>query len=357
MKTLFAVKDVDRRFYEKHIAGWLPAELVDIHTHIYQKWLRQLKARIRARSGKPVMVSWPSRVTDQNPVEHLLETYRLLFPGKKVVPLVFGSPVADARALERVNNYVMRAAGKYRLPSLLFSHPGWSGQELAQKIRAGRFVGVKGYLSLAPKYLPAAEVRIFDFFPQHQLEMLDRLGQIVMLHIPRNARLRDPVNLAQMLEIEERYPKLHLIVAHVGRAYCPEDLGDAFKVLAKTKRMLFDISANANALVFRQLLETVGAKRVLFGSDMPILRMRARRICEQGHYVNLVPKGLYGDVSGDKHMRELSGSDAEKVTFFIYEELAAFGRVARALGLNAADIKNVFCGNARRILAQAGFRQ
>ena len=38
---------------------------------------------------------------------------------------------------------------------------------------------------------------------------------------------------------------------------------------------------------------------------MPILRMRARRICENGIYVNLVPKGLYGDVSGDIHMREV----------------------------------------------------
>ena len=34
-----------------------------------------------------------------------------------------------------------------------------------------------------------------------------------MLHIPRNGRLRDPVNLAQMLDIEARYPKLQLIVA------------------------------------------------------------------------------------------------------------------------------------------------
>lgn len=38
-----------------------------------------------------------------------------------------------------------------------------------------------------------------------------------MLHIPRDGRLKDPVNLAQMMEIEEKYPKVKLIIAHVGR--------------------------------------------------------------------------------------------------------------------------------------------
>ena len=88
--------------------------------------------------------------------------------------------------------------------------------------------------------------------------------------------------------------------------------------------MNFDFSASSNAAVFRQLLETVGPKRVLFGSDLPILRMRARRVCEKGFYVNIVPKGLYGNVAVDPHMREVAGAEAEKITFFMYEELAAF---------------------------------
>ena len=42
-------------------------------------------------------------------------------------------------------------------------------------------------------------------------------------------------------EIEQKYPNVKLIVAHIGRAYSPEDLGDALDVLGKeTKNMLFD---------------------------------------------------------------------------------------------------------------------
>ena len=127
-------------------------------------------------------------------------------------------------------------------------------------------------------------------------------------------------------------------------------MGDAFEVLADTENMMFDISANTNAEVFEQLIKAVGPKRILFGSDLPILRMRMRRICENGIYVNLVPKGLYGDVSGDRNMREVDAAEAGKMTFFMYEEIDAFRRAAEATGLSREDIEDVFYNNAHRII-------
>jgi len=94
----------------------------------------------------------------------------------------------------------------------------------------------------------------------------------------------------------------------------------------------------------------VGPKRVLFGSDLPILRMRTRRICENGKYINLVPKGMYGNVSADSHMREVNEQEAARLTFFMYEELDAFRRAAHAARLNADDIKDVFYNNAKQLL-------
>ncbi|MBN2553303.1 MAG: amidohydrolase family protein, partial [Spirochaetales bacterium] len=204
----------------------------------------------------------------------------------------------------------------------------------------------KVYLNLSPAYLPRQEIRIFDFLPPHQLELLHQKRWIVMLHIPRDARLRDPVNLAQILEIERKYPGARVILAHVGRAYCNEDVGDAFEVLKETERLVVDFSANTNAWVFEQLLRTFGPKRVLFGSDLPILRMRMRRICENGVYINLVPEGLYGDVSGDPNMREVSGQEAAGLTLFMYEELLAFRQAAENTGLSSRDLQDVFFNNS-----------
>lgn len=183
---------------------------------------------------------------------------------------------------------------------------------------------------------------------------MDRHGWIVMLHIPRNARLRDPLNLAQMVEIEKTYPNVKLIIAHVGRAYCAEDIGNAFEVLGETRKMRFDFSANTSTETFEHAIRSVGPKRLLFGSDLPVVRMRMRRICEGGTYINLVPKGLYGDVSADPHMREVDGADASQLSFFMYEEIDALRRASVNTGLGKDDVEAIFYGNAAEMLGEAG---
>jgi len=347
MKQLFDVKDIDIKFYENYIKDFIPDKIIDIHTHI---WLDEFKVKEKCYVNIPVRsATWPSLVAKDNSIEDLFQTYELMFPGKQVTPLIFGDPLVELD-IELSNEYVKSAAEKYGFPALLLTHPDWNEAELEEKITSGGFLGSKVYLNYAKPYIPQNEIRIFDFLPTHQLEILNKHGWVVMLHIPRPGRLKDPVNLAQLLEIDNNYPNVKLIVAHVGRAYCPEDVGNAFEVLSKTKNMVFDISANSNQFVFEQLIDAVGPKRILFGSDLPILRMRTRRICENGIYINLVPKGLYGDLSGDIHMREVDEIESENITFFMYEEIAAFRRAADVKNLKKDDIEDIFYNNAVRIL-------
>jgi predicted TIM-barrel fold metal-dependent hydrolase len=348
--AMIEVRELDREIYERSLRDFLPERLIDIHTHV---WLARHQHRA---AGPSRVVSWPDRVAPENAVEEHLECYRLLFPGKTVIPCLFAGLIDEVSA-EASNAYVRDCARAHGLPALLFALPQWTAEEVERRVLEGGFQGIKGYLNLAPAYLPRQEIRVFDFLPPHQLEVMDRHGWLVMLHVPRDARLRDPVNLAQILEIERRFPRLQLVLAHVGRAYCDQDVGEAFDILKETRRLVFDFSANCNDRVFEQALRAVGPKRFLFGSDLPILRMRTRRICEDGIYVNLVPRGLYGDVSGDKNMREVEGPEAQKLTFFMYEELLALRRAAERVGLSKADLQDVFYGNAARLLEAAGWRQ
>jgi hypothetical protein len=78
-----------------------------------------------------------------------------------------------------------------------------------------------------------------------------------------------------------------------------------------------------------------------------------RRIERDGRYVNLVPRGRYGDVSGDPNMGEVDGPEAEALTFFLYEEIEAFRHAAEATGLSRGDLEAVFCGNAERMIERA----
>jgi len=344
MAELFELTKVDRKVYEEQIRDFLPEKIIDAHTHV---WLDAHSAHNPKAHERTV--SWPSRVALDNSVENLVESYHLMFPGKSVMPLLFSS-VSDGDDIDLMNGYVAACAEKHRFPALLFAHPSWTGAETERKIRAGKFIGVKVYLNLSPSYLPRKEIRIFDFLPPHQLELLHQNRRVVMLHIPRDGRLRDPVNHAQMLEIERNFPGVRLIIAHVGRAYCNEDVGDAFEVLKATKNMVFDFTANTNAWVFEQAIRAFGPDRCLFGSDLPITRMRMRRVCEGGTYFNVVPRGLYGDVSGDKNMREVDLPEAGQLTFFMYEEILAIRQACQKAGIDRKGVEAIFLASAKRVL-------
>ena len=81
----------------------------------------------------------------------------------------------------------------------------------------------------------------------------------------------------------------------------------------------------------------------MFGSDMPYAKMRMYRIDDGGKYVNVVPRGLYGDVSADPHMRE---TDEENLTTFIYEELLALKGAAEKLGLTKDEVADLMYNTA-----------
>ncbi len=337
---LFEIKDVDRQFYDQKLRDFLPDKMIDVHTHV---WLAQFNEDTSKGRGP----AWPGRVASSNSIEDLHQTYQLMFPDKKVTPAAFTNPDCN---LQNGNDYIASCGAEGKLYPLLFSHPQWPAESFEKQLLEHNFYGAKVYLNFAPDYIPSSEIRIFDFLPHHHLNVLNKVNKIVMLHIPRNKRLKDPVNLAQMLEIEDKYPDVKLIIAHVGRAYCDNDAGNAFEILRKTEKMMFDFSANTNSRVFEQLIEAVGPERILFGSDLPITRMRMRRITENGRYINLVPKGMYGDVSGDPNMREVEADQAQMLSFFLYEQIEAFRIAARKTGLSDSDIEKVFYSNSKKLL-------
>ena len=198
MTSLFQINPVDTEYYRSTIHDFLPQRLIDVHTHVYTAALKKPR---KAGTGPKRTVTWPSRVASENPVEDLMESYRLMFPGKHVTPLMFASAGSRSDDFEAANSYVSDCGRAHRFPALLFARPDWTAEQFEQKAVAGGFVGAKVYLSLADERIAKNDIAIFDFLPHHQLQVLNRRGWIVMLHIPRDGRLKDPVNLAQMIEI------------------------------------------------------------------------------------------------------------------------------------------------------------
>lgn len=343
---LFEVTEYDKKIWEEELKDFLPEKIFDIHTHVYKK---EYYAGYVAKKGRTV--TWTEAVASENPIEDLQETYRLMFPGKDVKALMFAS--GPHVGIKKNNEYLSKASKESGWPALYYSHPTESADEVEKAIRDGGFLGVKCYLNRAPEYIPTSEIRIFDFFPKHQLQRLNDMGAICMCHVPRNDRLKDPVNIQQILEIRKEFPKLRFIVAHIGRAYTKEDVGNAFDFLTKAPDTMYDFCANCCEYAITEAIKHCGPKHVMFGTDMPILRMRTHRIEENGTYVNLVPPGLYYDPFGDPHLREVSEEKGKEITFFAYEELLAFKRACQTLNMTKQDVEDMMYNNAMNLIEGA----
>ena len=333
----FIMNDYDKYVYETELKDFLPDRFIDCHAHI---WKTDFATYGSANGGS----LWIDRVADELTSDDLIRALTELYPQKQVTPLVFGGVKHN---IAQCNAYVRDERKKYAFPTLLRSDYSMSAEELEEQVKQGGFLGLKPYITNCPPYIPVPEIRIFDFLPHEHLRAADKNGWIVMLHIPRSKRLIDPVNIAQLMEIEEKYLNLKLIVAHVGRAYSLEDLGNAFDTLKNTKNMLFDFTANLCDDAIKACIEAVGTKRLMFGSDLPISIMRMYRITEKGIYYNIVPRGMYGDVSDDPHLREKDETD---VTLMIYEQLRAFKRVAADMKLTDTQIEDIMYSNAKALL-------
>lgn len=343
--ALLDVKPYDKQYYEEILKPFLPEKFIDCHTHV---WLMEHDPHKTLRSGTQ---NWPGLVAKENSIEDLNETNRLLFPDNKVISVLYGD-CAVSIDRKAVNSYVAEKAIDNGYPALYLCHPDTPAEELERIILENPvFKGIKVYLQFAPAYLPADEIRIYDFLTKEHLAVCDKHGWVVQLHIARPKRLADPVNYIQLLEIEQNYPNLQLIVAHLGRAYANEDIGDALDYLKNTEKTVWDFTANTNDWVMEQVLQRFGSDRFIYGSDFPIFRMKSRRTVENGVYINEIPQGQfpYEAIKGDSHMREILFPEAERITFFIYEEMNACRLACQRMGLGKEDVEKIFFSNSARI--------
>jgi uncharacterized protein len=333
---------VDLPFYRQHLQGFLPDKIIDAHTHAAPARLWQ--------AGDPLPTYWPGWISMDcpMPLPNLLQALLMLFPGKEVTPIVLGT--AQREGVEAATAHLQQGLQDYpHIFAFMNNLPEWSERELAARMARGRFSGLKPYPTLAPASIPARDAAIFDYLPRQHLKLAEENGWVITLHISREARLADPLNIAQLKEIAERFPRLKLVLAHIGRTYTPRNAEEGFAALGETARFFYwDFSATTQERAMELLIQAAGPQRILYGSDLPVVAARARRITEGENYVNIMREADWQDA----HTRLAPPEEHAQITFLLYEEIAAFKRVAQRLHLTTQDIEDVFYRNARRLLGR-----
>jgi predicted TIM-barrel fold metal-dependent hydrolase len=176
------------------------------------------------------------------------------------------------------NEYLIEAASRYRhrlivFISLLPSDPDWSGRELEQGVKAG----VKGVGEIAFYH---REMTIQDIHSMKPLLLLmENLGMPILLHT--NERLghsypgKGMTPVERFYEIVLAFPQLPIVLAHWGGGLLFYELMP--EVAKRMVNVYYDTAASPflySKRIYPVASEIVGAKKILFGTDFPLIPPR-----------------------------------------------------------------------------------
>ena len=132
----------------------------------------------------------------------------------------------------------------------------------------------------------------------------------------------------------------------MGRCYTEPHALEALPQFADDPGLFFDSSAVLNPACHRVALQHLGPRRVLYGSDNPVMYMRGRRQYRERAYINRTSYPFHFN-----HDREPPGVEAA-YTLFMYEDLRAIKQACNELGIVAREeIEMIFHTNAARLIA------
>jgi hypothetical protein len=178
------------------------------------------------------------------------------------------------------------------------------------------------------------------------MAVVEKLGLILLLHLPRPGRLKDPANLAELKEIAREFPRLTLVIAHVGRSYCPSFALEGLPALKDCPSFLYDIAAVLNPDVLAFALRELGPGRILWGTDFPILFLRGRQEWRGDKYVNLTAQMFMWNVERRPPQEEA------RYTLYVYEQLRALREACERVGVSREGVESIMHLNAVQLLTR-----
>jgi glutamate-1-semialdehyde 2,1-aminomutase len=219
-------------------------------------------------------------------------------------------------------------------------HPSMTAGDLEQLIEARGYLGFKPYRHYSVTG-DVDECRITDFLPEDQIEVADRYGLLIMLHISKRDAIADPENREDIVRLSEKYPNAKWILAHCARSYSAWAVEKAAKQLDGLHNVWYDTSSVGESDALEALCTAVGVERVMYGSDdIPVGVLR-------GKYIAFGYAWAY--LSETNHSLKLSHCDSQ-MTFTRYEQLRAMRRATLRLGINQQQIEAMFYDTAAELV-------
>ena len=242
-----------------------------------------------------------------------------------------------------MNDYVAALGREGACVPLMMVRPEWSPDYVEQAFLAGSFAGFKPYPGMIEGG-STGEVGIFEYVPLEQWDILERHRKAVMLHLGRKKRFADENNIRELLEARDRYPNVTIIIAHLGRSYCPYYLREGLRKMGDPGGFYFDTTAVVNPEVYDIALTGIPVENIIYGSDMHVLLWHGKREWTEWSYKNFARESFSWNTD------RKSPEEEEQYTLFLYEQMKSILDAIDRHGLSVEHKNGIFLGNAQRAL-------
>lgn len=332
----------DKEIFENEFREYLPPKIIDSHIHLWERDQVDIENITPDRQKRHPFLSvegWRDfSYTD------FIQVSKTIFPQIDYDGLFFGSPFREIK-IDKANKMIKEDVVSKSKNALFISITTDSSDLIEKKIKEENFIGLKPYPDLAVKldYDDQDSVSIFDFLPEQHLVVANKLGLIVLLHIPKVKRLNDRKNLDDIISICSSYPNIKLILAHAGRSYCVFDLENSIKKIYKLKNLWIDTSMINNWEIMEMILDYLGSEKMIYGSDMPVAVFRGKNICINNKHFFVTYPPFPWSLSNES-LRE------DNFTFFLYEEIRAILKAIKKKKMDKKVISNIFYKNIKDLM-------
>lgn len=314
----------------RSLAGFLPDEVFDIHTHPYHP------AHFPRNS-------WPF-LKDAGTLgcaEHREALMRYM-PVKRIHGLYFGMPqrLADRSHLNQWVAEEVSVNGSSLSRALMVVSPEDERSEVEAALRQRLFCGIKVYHCYASR-ADTMNASIREYAPEWMWALLNETRGILMLHIVRDGAIADSDNQSEIRRLSRRYPGARVVLAHVARSFNYRHARKGLEALTDLDNVYVDTSAICELETFRAALKRLGPRRILWGSDFAVSEMRGRCVGTGAHFFWLHPEII---------QKGYRPPTVTGMTLVGLESLMCLREACEDSGLGSSDVRDIFYNNAIRFL-------
>ncbi len=334
------------KLWADELKDWLPDSLFDAHVHL----------------GPPEVVGEISPERQQAGLtafthltfEAINEIYASLFDGKRIAGMItFGFPLQEVN-IEAANAYTANLIRNHsHVKGFILCNPGdvagMVGEFRKWEKDGIRFHGVKPYFDFLRK--SNYETDWEELLPTPLLDFMNSEELPLMLHTCRTG-MGEPEAQEFIGAVAERYPRIKIILAHMGRYLQVEPtLKFLESDLLNCPSLYLEMSTCSRPEVYDQVLSRRELwDRLLFGTDMPYGIVTGVEMWSEKTGPVFVSRD---SCASTPEWRSLFGVSPDQLTYNSYHIVYALKQAMDQMELTESESRrirdNVFLTNAQRL--------